>query len=892
MLGLATSLAKGGASLLNYVKDNLKLYIDFKSTKSYTLKFPCEGSTSFNGTNQQIELSDAGFPSGNSPFTISCWFNKTASVSYAALVSWGTASNNNANYLNLDNANHVKAGFYSNDLENGSGTDTSAGTWYHATVTYDGTTRRIYVNGSEEVNDTPSSVNVTLGGTLYIGTFFGTYDFNGKIANVGVWSRALSAEEVNSVMRKNYSQLGSVEKTSLVMWQSLDSRSTTGGAKEVVTPSSGEVLGDELVDNLNGTTSGWDAMSGNALSVNTYDHGTYVVCIYNQSEGDNVNAMRFYLGSSGTGSALSENVEVGALYKISMTGYIGGTTTSYPVSSDSGVRAEGSSWGANAENVSTKTFYYKATNASGNIIYPFYELGSYTTEGMAFIKDVSVKKVLSISGQITGATTTTSVYGGNAPVLPRAVDVAREGEAEQIGDGSASFTASNTDYIETSSNIGISGSQARTVTAWVNGNNATDHQKIVSWGANTSNNMFMLERRNDDDLYLDVHGTNLDSGVDITDGEWTHIAVTFDGTNKIILYKNGINVGESTSFSSVNTTNSVVSIGRKGSGADTHYYDGYLSQIGIWAGALTQAQIQSVMESTSYAKIPASVKSTLGDSDWNLTANGGSTGTGNTTADGVITFADNGYHFFSGISNSTLYKVQYTVVTATTTYAGAMTFAGGSSAFGAMDLDSSVGTHTYYLVSVNTTLSLRSVGFRGTITDYTAKPVTNDLVGYWALDADNSANGVTNDVTTGEVLGVEKVTLLSNWTGSDYTSTITASTNTINIEADDSSVNATRYLSSAGGIVTGTTNLSAGLYKVSFDASWTNAPNIKQFKWYSDGSTVTTETIASGSNVFYKTTTTANGNSHFNIQMNNANQGITLSNISIKEVTSNTGVLY
>ena len=469
--------------------------------------------------------------------------------------------------------------------------------------------------------------------------------------------------------------------------------------------------------------------------------------------------------------------------------------------------------------------------------------------------------------------------------------MSREGEAEQIGDGSASFTASNTDYIETSSNIGISGSQARTVTAWVNGNNATDHQKIVSWGANTSNNMFMLERRNDDDLYLDVHGTNLDSGVDITDGEWTHIAVTFDGTNKIILYKNGINVGESTSFSSVNTTNSVVSIGRKGSGADTHYYDGYLSQIGIWAGALTQAQIQSVMESTSYAKIPASVKSTLGDSDWNLTANGGSTGTGNTTADGVITFADNGYHFFSGISNSTLYKVQYTVVTATTTYAGAMTFAGGSSAFGAMDLDSSVGTHTYYLVSVNTTLSLRSVGFRGTITDYTAKPVTNDLVGYWALDADNSANGVTNDVTTGEVLGVEKVTLLSNWTGSDYTSTITASTNTINIEADDSSVNATRYLSSAGGIVTGTTNLSAGLYKVSFDASWTNAPNIKQFKWYSDGSTVTTETIASGSNVFYKTTTTANGNSHFNIQMNNANQGITLSNISIKEVTSNTGVL-
>ena len=135
-------------------------------------------------------------------------------------------------------------------------------------------------------------------------------------------------------------------------------------------------------------------------------------------------------------------------------------------------------------------------------------------------------------------------------------------------------------------------------------------------------------------------------------------------------------------------------------------------------------------------------------------------------------------------------------------------------------------------------------------------------------------------------MGAEKVTLLSNWTGSDYTSTITASTNTINLEADDSSVNATKYLSGGGGIVTGTTNLSAGLYKISFDASWTNAPSTKIFTWYSDGSTSTNETISSGSHLFYKVVDTANGNSIFNIQMNNANQGITLSNISIKEVTN------
>jgi hypothetical protein len=95
----------------------------------------------------------------------------------------------------------------------------------------------------------------------------------------------------------------------------------------------------------------------------------------------------------------------------------------------------------------------------------------------------------------------------------------------------------------------------------------------------------------------------------------------------------------------------------------------------------------------------------LGDSDWN-----GS----------VITYEANGYQFFSGISNNTLYKVQYTIATRT---AGGLSFAGGSSAFGSLTLADSIGTHTYYFLSVNTTIQLRSTGFRGTITDYSAKPI-------------------------------------------------------------------------------------------------------------------------------------------------------------------------
>ena len=70
MLGLAVSVAKGGASLLTYVKDNLKLYLDFKSNRSDTLKFPSEGSTEFDGSNDIIDIS--GFQTLQD-FTLSCW---------------------------------------------------------------------------------------------------------------------------------------------------------------------------------------------------------------------------------------------------------------------------------------------------------------------------------------------------------------------------------------------------------------------------------------------------------------------------------------------------------------------------------------------------------------------------------------------------------------------------------------------------------------------------------------------------------------------------------------------------------------------------------------------------------------------------------------------------
>ena len=79
MLGLAASLQRGGASLLTFVKDNLKLYLDFKSNKSDTLKFPSEGSTSFDGSNDYIDFGDISDFDNATNLTMVMWAKRLES---------------------------------------------------------------------------------------------------------------------------------------------------------------------------------------------------------------------------------------------------------------------------------------------------------------------------------------------------------------------------------------------------------------------------------------------------------------------------------------------------------------------------------------------------------------------------------------------------------------------------------------------------------------------------------------------------------------------------------------------------------------------------------------------------------------------------------------------
>ncbi len=751
MLGLAASLAKGGASLLTYVKDNLKLYLDFKSSRSDTLAFPSEGSTSFDASGDYIKVPhNDSLNLGTSDFTISFWVKSPSTTGSNMMIvdkyhsdvgfniDWHTS-----NKLRI----YIKDG--TDDYYSYANQTLSFGVWYHFAIVFNATTNKAtyYIDGvdvgvSNEDDGNIDSISNT--GELTIGASASNgYFFKGLLANLAMWTRSLSPEEVQSVMNKSYSQLGSVEKTSLVMWHSLDQQHLNFNH---VVNSVGEDLGSEEFRGsyapLPYLGSDWEVTGGSA-SVTEDATTKYVTfqAINNLTTFNAENQFRggrieFTSANAGmlTGSAVAEQT-----YKVVVSGYVSNTNgqsiASYPALYAGSYLGNTSDLWTTEE--TTKTVYFRASHGSNDTFFPAFN----QKYGQAFVlTGISVKKVNGHYGEVTGATTTTSVYGGNAPILPRALDIA-ESQAEQIGNGSASFDGSS-DFVEVADSSILQTNGNMTLTAWINPTGTTSFRVVVmKRDAGGSNYTFYLSDDATPKLRFFDGSTATSSTDTITKDEWQHIALSINSgvTDGSVFYINGIASGTATF--TITADDAPFTIGKHQT--DDTYYNGEISQVGIWQGALSQAKIQSVMESTSYAKIPASVKSTLGANTLNPPTSSSSEVGWNTDTE-VLTFTENRYALWDNATtkNSTLYKFQYEILTRT---AGGLAEGGGSSGWSFGTLPDTVGVHTIYKVSRSDAtgagnnsdyLQIQCTGFRGTIGNISMKEVSNDLVGYWGLDAD------------------------------------------------------------------------------------------------------------------------------------------------------------
>ena len=165
------------------------------------------GGVSFSGSSQYVDFGTK-FPAITSAITISAWVNPGASqIQYADI--WGDHESSFKGMVMQQNSNTLNQ--YSWGYGNGSNFSSGAGffnltasTWTHVVAVKDATTCYVYLNGVEQValRGSCSSAIVpatTINFSAGRGYAGGGRFFNGKVDEVAVWNRALSASEVSQL---------------------------------------------------------------------------------------------------------------------------------------------------------------------------------------------------------------------------------------------------------------------------------------------------------------------------------------------------------------------------------------------------------------------------------------------------------------------------------------------------------------------------------------------------------------------------------------------------------------------------------------------------------------------------------------------------------------------
>ena len=159
----------------------------------------------FNGSNQKLTLASA--PVSVSPLTMACWFNSDSATAAQRLIHlYGSFGNN---YFDLgirgDLAGDPVAAIVNNTSGNVEIVSTTSGytvnTWHHACGVFtNSNSRTAYIDGGSSATGTLSSTPLFPSNAMQIGGFStGIQYMNGRMAEVGIWSAALTEQEIKSL---------------------------------------------------------------------------------------------------------------------------------------------------------------------------------------------------------------------------------------------------------------------------------------------------------------------------------------------------------------------------------------------------------------------------------------------------------------------------------------------------------------------------------------------------------------------------------------------------------------------------------------------------------------------------------------------------------------------
>lgn len=147
------------------------------------------------GSDASLRMTSAG--------TISAWVYQTTSDNYSTVVGnddFDTDRHGYNFFIRLDGTVSLELASASAAQSVTSTTAISNNVWNHIVATWDGTNVHIYVNGNDEGAVSQTVTPTTNTSSFKIGNAsIGSYNYTGRIDEVGVWSRALTGAEVTTL---------------------------------------------------------------------------------------------------------------------------------------------------------------------------------------------------------------------------------------------------------------------------------------------------------------------------------------------------------------------------------------------------------------------------------------------------------------------------------------------------------------------------------------------------------------------------------------------------------------------------------------------------------------------------------------------------------------------
>lgn len=216
------------------------------------------------------------------------------------------------------------------------------------------------------------------------------------------------------------------------------------------------------------------------------------------------------------------------------------------------------------------------------------------------------------------------------------------------------------DYALVSDVTGLpSGSDARSISLWMNQPAVTEQATLLSLGnGNDGNQKFILQMGSAGaDTYLFTDGINPEnnialSGSQIPTAGWHHVAFTFDGASDWKYYLDGVLTGSGTFPFAINTVTNALEIGSRHD-AGTGFYNGSLDDIRVYGRALSETEVGDLAGGCSDASSSSSsVSSGSGSSVSSGSGSSVSSGSGSSVSSGSGSSVSSGSGSTSSSSSS------------------------------------------------------------------------------------------------------------------------------------------------------------------------------------------------------------------------------------------------